>query len=151
MAPVEATNAAETAAGDAVAITAVNGMLLAGGQGPGSIADITVRKLRTLQGTMKPSEISSLESYPGTDNTVAAPPHSDSIRVEFAPLDGQARVAGAPAARAAGTFDTGITPGQWVQLIARWARSSTRRLAVDPRRRRSPIARARLLDRLCSR
>ena len=117
-----ATNAAETAAGDAVAITAINGMLLAGGSDPtrpGSITDITVRKLLTLQGTMKPSEIVSAASYPGTDNTVAAPPHSDSIRVEFAPLDGQARVAGALAARAAGTFNSGITPGQWVQLIAR--------------------------------
>ncbi len=65
VAPVEATNAAETAAGDAVAITAINGMLLAGGQGPGSIADITVRKLLTLQGTMKPSEISSLDELSG--------------------------------------------------------------------------------------
>jgi hypothetical protein len=122
VAAAEATNAAETAAGDAVAITAINGMLLAGGSDParpGSITDITVRKLLTLQGTMKPSEIVSAASYPGTDNTVAAPPHSDSIRVEFAPLEGQARVAGALAARAAGTFNSGITPGQWVQLIAR--------------------------------
>jgi len=119
VAPVEATNAAETAAGDAVAITAINGIAIAGGQGPGSITDITVRKLLTLQGTMKPSEIVSMASYPGTDNTVAAPSHSDSIRVEFAPLDGQARVAGAPAARAAGTLNLGITSGQWVQLIAR--------------------------------
>jgi Transglycosylase SLT domain len=122
VAAAEATNAAETAAGDAVAITAINGMLLAGGSDPtrpGSIADITVRKLLTLQGTMKPSEIVSLASYPGTDNTVSAPSHSDSIRVEFAPLDGRARVAGALAARAAGTFSSPITPGQWVQLIAR--------------------------------
>jgi hypothetical protein len=122
VAAADATNASETAAGDAVAITGINGISIAGGSDPtrlGSIADITVRKLLTLQGTMKPSEIVSPASYPGADNTVAAPSHSDSIRVEFAPLDGQARVAGALAARAAGTFNSGITPGQWVQLIAR--------------------------------
>ena len=46
-------------------ITAVNGIPIAGHQGPGSIADITIRKLLTLQGTMRPSEIVSLTSYPG--------------------------------------------------------------------------------------
>jgi hypothetical protein len=81
VAAADAANGAETPAGDAVAITAVNGIPLVGGQGSGSIADITVRKLLSLQGTMKPSEIVSAASYPGTDNTVAAPPHSDSIRV----------------------------------------------------------------------
>ncbi len=85
-----ATNAAETSAGDAVEIMAVNGIAIAGGQGPGSITDITIRKLLTLQGTMKPSEIVSLMSYPGTDNTVAAPGHGDGIHVEFAPLTGGA-------------------------------------------------------------
>ena len=35
VAPADAANAAETAAGDAVAITAVNGIAIAGGQGPG--------------------------------------------------------------------------------------------------------------------
>ena len=132
VAAADATNAAETAAGDAVAITAINGMLLAGHQGLGSITDITVRKLLTLQGTMKPSEIVSLTSYPGTDNTVAAPSHSDSIRVEFEPLDGQAHVAGALAARAAGTFSSSITPGQWVQLIARLGEIPDPKVASGP-------------------
>ena len=119
VAPAAATNAAETAAGDAVAITAINGILLVGGSDPtrpGSIADITVRKLLTLQGTMKPSEIVSPTSYPGTDNTVAAPGHGEDIRVEFTPLQG-GRVTGE--ARSASAFGAAITPGQWVQLIAR--------------------------------
>jgi len=120
VAAADATNAAETAAGDAVAITAINGMLLAGGSDPtrpGSIAGITVRKLLTLQGTMKPSEIVSPTSYPGTDNTVAAPGHGEDIRVEFTPLQGTGRVTGE--ARSASAFGAAITPGQWVQLIAR--------------------------------
>jgi hypothetical protein len=117
VAAVAAANAAETSAGDTIAITAINGIQLAGGQGPGSIAEIAVRKLLTLQGTMKPSEIVSLRSYPGTDNTVAAPGQGDDIRVEFAPLQGQ-RLGGARA-RSAGALGSTITPQQWVQLIAR--------------------------------
>jgi hypothetical protein len=129
VAPADATNAAETAAGDAVAITAINGMLLAGGQGPGSIADITVRKLLTLQGTMKPSEIVSAASYPGTDNTVAAPGGSEDIRVEFAPLQG-GRVSSE--ARSASAFGAAITPGQWVQLIARLGEIPDPKVASGP-------------------
>jgi len=117
VAPAHATNGAETSTGDAVDITAVNGILLAGHQGPGSIADIAVRKLLTLQGTMKPSQISSLMSYPGTDNTLAEPAHGDSIRVAFAPLQSAGRTVSS--AHAADAFSSAITPGQWVQLIAR--------------------------------
>jgi len=117
LAPADATNAAESSAGDTVEITAVNGIPIAGGQGPGSIADTTIHKLLLLQGTMKPSEIVSLTSYPGAENTVAAPGQGKAIRVEFAPLQGQSRLRGR--ARAAGAFSSGITPGQWVQLIAR--------------------------------
>jgi Transglycosylase SLT domain len=112
-----AANAAETSAGDAVEIVAVNGIAIAGGQGSGSIADITIRKLLTLQGTMKPRQIISLMSYPGTDNTLAAPGHGEGIHIEFAPLSGGARTAGE--ARSASAFSAAITPGQWIQLIAR--------------------------------
>jgi murein DD-endopeptidase MepM/ murein hydrolase activator NlpD len=112
-----AANAAETSAGDAVEIVAVNGIAIAGHQGPGSIADITIRKLLTLQGTMKPRQIISLMSYPGTDNTLAVPGHGEGIHVEFAPLSGAAPTAGE--ARSASAFSAAITPGQWIQLIAR--------------------------------
>jgi hypothetical protein len=117
VAPADAANAAETAAGDTVAITDINGIPIAGHQGPGSIAEIAIHKLSMLQGTIKPSEISSLESYPDIANTVAAPNQGNAIRVEFAPLQGGAAAAGR--ARAAGAFDSGLAPSQWVQLIAR--------------------------------
>jgi hypothetical protein len=119
VAAAAAANAAETSAGDTIAITAINGVQLAGGSDPtrrGSIAEIAIRKLLSLQGTMKPSEIVSQKSYPGTDNTVAAPGKGDDIRVEFAPLQGQL---GGVRARSAGALGSAITPGQWVQLIAR--------------------------------
>jgi Transglycosylase SLT domain len=130
LAPADATNAAETSAGDAVAITAVNGIPIAGGQGPGSIADTTIHKLLMLQGTMRPSEIVSLTSYPGAANTVAAPGQGKDIRIEFAPLQGQSRLGGR--ARTAGAFSSGITPGQWVQLIARLGEIPDPKVASGP-------------------
>ena len=64
-APALSGNAPATAAGEEADITAVNGIPIAGHQGPGSIADITVRKLLTLQGAFRPWRIISLMSYPG--------------------------------------------------------------------------------------
>jgi hypothetical protein len=120
VAPATAANAAETSAGDAIQIAAVNGVAIADGSDPthlGSIAEIVIHKLSNLQGTMRPSEIVSLTSVPGVANTVAAPGQRNSIRVEFAPLQGEARAIGR--AQAAGAFSSGIRPGQWIQLIAR--------------------------------
>ena len=51
--------------GDAVDIAMVNGIPIVGHQGPGSITDITMRRLLTLQGTMQPNQIISLMTYPG--------------------------------------------------------------------------------------
>ena len=87
---------------------------------------------------MKPSQIVSLTSYPGAANTVAAPGHSDSIRVEFAPLEVGPR-GRRLAARAAGAFSSAITPGQWIQLIARLGEIPDPKVGSGPRRRRSPI------------
>jgi Transglycosylase SLT domain len=120
VAAASAANAAETSAGDTIAITAVNGTAIADGSDPthpSSIAEITIRKLLTLEGTMKPSRIVSLTSYPGAANTFAAPGQDSSIRVEFAPLLGEAQSANE--ARSARAFSSAITPGQWIQLIAR--------------------------------
>jgi murein DD-endopeptidase MepM/ murein hydrolase activator NlpD len=120
VAPTDARNGAETSAGDAVDITAINGILLADGSDPtrpGSIADITVRKLLTLQGTMRPSQIVSQMNYPGAPNTLALPGHEKSIHVAFAPLQGAGRTASD--AHAADALSSAITPGQWIQLIAR--------------------------------
>jgi hypothetical protein len=120
VAPADAKNAAETSAGDAVDITAINGISIAGGSDParpGSIADITVRKLLTLQGTMRPSQIVSQMSYPGAPNTLALPGHEKSIHVAFAPLQSAGRTASD--AHAADALSSAITPGQWIQLIAR--------------------------------
>ena len=118
-----AANAAESTAGDTVEITAVNGMAIATHQGRGSIAEATIRKLLGLQGTMKPSQIAGPVSYPGAPSTLAARRRGDSIHVAFAPLGLESRPPGGGSnprkARSAGIFSAAITPGQWVQLIAR--------------------------------
>jgi hypothetical protein len=106
-------NVSEHSTGDAVDIAAVNGIPIEGHQGAGSITDTTIRKLLTLQGTMKPHQIISLMSYPGAENTLALPDHYNHIHVGFRPLyAGGASIAGA-------FSSTSITPDQWIKLISR--------------------------------
>jgi transglycosylase-like protein with SLT domain len=103
-------NVSEHSSGDAVDISEVNGIPILGHQGPGSIADTTIRKLLTLQGSMKPHQIISLMSYPGTDNTLAKADHYNHIHVGFRPF---------AVASLASSMTSSITPGQWIKLIAR--------------------------------
>jgi soluble lytic murein transglycosylase-like protein len=103
-------NVSEHSTGDAVDISQVNGIPIVGHQGPGSIADTTIRKLLTLQGSMKPHQIISLMSYPGTDNTLAKADHYNHIHVGFRPF---------AQASLASSLTSSITPGQWIKLIAR--------------------------------
>jgi hypothetical protein len=93
-------------------ISAVNGITIAGHQGPGSIADTTVRKLLTLQGSLKPHEIISQIRYPGTDNTLASVRHTDRVQVAFQPLY-------AVSSHLHGAFSAAVSPTEWIQLIAR--------------------------------
>ncbi|HTB70986.1 MAG TPA: lytic murein transglycosylase [Solirubrobacteraceae bacterium] len=105
-------NISEHSSGDAVDISEVNGIPIAGHQGPGSITDTTIRKLLTLQGAMKPHQIISLMSYPGMDNTIAKADHYNHIHVGFRPAD-------ATSASVAGSLSSSITPSEWIKLIAR--------------------------------
>jgi soluble lytic murein transglycosylase-like protein len=94
----------------ALEITAVNGIPIAGHQGAGSIADLTVRKLLMLEGASRPKRIVSLLSYPGAPGALANPSARGEIRVAFSPL-GQAH--------GAGVVSTALTPTEWIKLIAR--------------------------------
>jgi hypothetical protein len=103
-------NVSEHSSGDAVDISEINGIPILGHQGSGSVADTTIRKLLTLQGSMKPHQIISLMSYPGTDNTLAKADHYNHIHVGFRPF---------AVASLASSLTSSITPGQWIKLIAR--------------------------------
>ncbi len=81
-------NVSHHSSGNAVDIAKVNGIPILGHQGRGSITDMAVRRLLTLQGTMKPAQVISLMEYEGVDNTFAMGDHADHIHVGFQPLWG---------------------------------------------------------------
>jgi hypothetical protein len=108
-------NVSEHSSGSAVDIAAINGIPILGHQGPGSITDVTIRRLLTLQGTMKPHQIISLMTFEGADNTLALPDHADHIHVGFHPLFGAN-------ARLGAQLDAILKPGQWAKLMDRLGR-----------------------------
>ncbi|HEX5926473.1 MAG TPA: lytic murein transglycosylase, partial [Baekduia sp.] len=61
-------NVSEHSSGNAVDIAAINGIPILGHQGKGSITDLTIQRLLTLQGAMRPHQIISLMTYEGADN-----------------------------------------------------------------------------------
>jgi murein DD-endopeptidase MepM/ murein hydrolase activator NlpD len=104
-------NVSEHSTGTAMDIAAINGITITPAtQGEGSITDITVRRLLTLQGTMKPHQIITLMQYPGTDNTLALADHDDHIHVGFRP-GVEASAAGRP------RLQTLMKPSQWTRLV----------------------------------
>ena len=105
-------NVSHHSSGNAVDVAAINGVPVIGHQGAGSVTDQAVRRLLTLQGTMKPAQIISLMRYPGTDNTYAMGDHDDHIHVGFRPAGGSSSALGKQ-------FDAILKPGQWTDLVAR--------------------------------
>ncbi|TML92450.1 MAG: hypothetical protein E6G10_29515, partial [Actinobacteria bacterium] len=122
-------NVSEHSTGDAVDIAKIDGIPILGHQGPGSITDITVRRLLTLQGVMKPHQIITLMAYPGADNTLALPDHNDHIHVGFRPLTGTG----------AEKFDSVLKPGQWDRLIERLATLENPSVSLQPSRYALPV------------
>jgi hypothetical protein len=106
-------NVSEHSSGNAVDIAAVNGITITPAtQGKGSITDLTIQRLLTLQGTMKPHQIISLMTFEGADNTFAMGDHSDHIHVGYTPVYG----ANSKAARRVAAV---LKPDQWIKLIDR--------------------------------
>ncbi len=110
-----AANAPASASAVSVDISAINGVPVAGHQGPGSIADTTVRKLLMLQGLARPKRIVSLMSYPGAAAAHTSPNARDAIQVAFAALG----TGGAGGARVAAQSASGLTPSEWIELLDR--------------------------------
>jgi hypothetical protein len=111
-------------AGGTLDITAINGIPIAGHQGPGTIADTTIRALLTLHRQWLPSRIYSLMEYPHAPSTLAHAADWNRIRVAFGPVTAGAKM-GAKAARrppsplaAAGGS---LSRAQWDRLISRIA------------------------------
>jgi hypothetical protein len=106
-------NVSEHSTGTAVDIGAVNGIVInPSTQGKGSITDLTIQRLLTLQGTMKPHQIISLMTFAGTDNTFAMGDHDDHIHVGYRPQYGENTEAARRVAEV-------LKPDQWIKLIDR--------------------------------
>jgi hypothetical protein len=130
-------NVSEHSSGNAVDIAAINGIPILGHQGEGSIADITIRRLLTLQGTIKPHQIISLMTYKDTDNTLALPDHADHIHVGFHPQY-------QPGTPEASQLDAVLKPTQWIKLINRIGDIANPRVSLQPSKYaiRVPVQRA---------
>jgi hypothetical protein len=105
-------NVSEHSTGSAVDVAAVNGIPIVGHQGKGSITDLTIQRLLTLQGTMKPHQIISLMTFQGADNTFAMGDHYDHIHIGFRPVYGTNTDAAKQVAAV-------LKPDQWIKLIDR--------------------------------
>jgi hypothetical protein len=105
-------NVSEHSTGTAVDIAAINGVPISPAtQGKGSIAELTIQRLLTLQGAMKPHQIISLMKFDGADNTLAMSDHDDHIHVGWRPeySDGGAVT----------RLEAVVKPHQWSRLVAR--------------------------------
>ncbi|MGH2840369.1 MAG: lytic murein transglycosylase [Solirubrobacteraceae bacterium] len=118
-------NVSAHSSGNAVDIAKINGIPIMGNQGPGSITDIAVRRLLTLQGTMRPAQIITLMKYEGTDNTLAMGDHADHIHVGFRPnFD--------PSTKAGRMAEAVLKPSQWIKLIDRLGDIANPTVRVKP-------------------
>ncbi|MCW3004357.1 MAG: peptidoglycan DD-metalloendopeptidase family protein [Conexibacter sp.] len=120
-------NVSEHSTGSAVDIAAINGIPMLGHQGDGSITDMTIRRLLTLQGTMKPHQIISLMTFDGADNTLALPDHADHIHVGFRPLYGTDSKLGRQ-------LNSALKPKQWIKLINRLGEIDNPKVLTSPSR-----------------
>src|SRR4051794_13593053 len=105
-------NVSEHTTGTAVDVAAINGTPILGNQGKGSITELTIQRLLTLQGTMKPHQIISLMTFQGADNTLALADHNDHIHIGFRPLFGTN-------AKTSKQVQAVLKPNQWLKLIDR--------------------------------
>jgi hypothetical protein len=115
------------ATGSSVDISHINGLPILGHQGRGSIADLTIRRLLTLQGATRPDQIISLTSYKGQANTLALPDHANRIQVTYMALTGRNDGLAAQVASI-------LQPKQWIKLINRIGQISEPTVPIAPSR-----------------
>jgi len=103
--------AVSASAGDALDISKIDGIPVVGPAGEASVATLALRKLAALQGVMKPLQIASAIHLLGAPHTSILPAYAGVIHISFAPS--QSAQAHAAAA------DPGLTPAEWLKLVAR--------------------------------
>jgi hypothetical protein len=118
-------NVSEHTTGTAVDIAAINGIPILGNQGKGSITEMVIQRLLTLQGTMKPHQIISLMTFPGADNTLSLPDHADHIHIGFHPQYGDNT-------KLSKQLNAVLKPTQWARLIERLGKIDNPKVSVEP-------------------
>ncbi|MBV9817542.1 MAG: lytic murein transglycosylase [Solirubrobacterales bacterium] len=98
--------------GLSVDISKLNGVPVAGHQTSGSVTDLAIRRLLTLQGAMRPDEIISDIAYRGQANTLALPDHRNRVQILFTPDYGTN-------AKVSEQVKSILAPGEWAKLIDR--------------------------------
>jgi murein DD-endopeptidase MepM/ murein hydrolase activator NlpD len=118
-------NVSEHTAGTALDIAAVNGIPILGNQGKGSITELVIERLLTLQGTMKPHQIISLMDFPAADNTLVLADHDDHIHVGFTPQYGTN-------SKLSKQLSAVLKPSQWSRLIERLGKIENPTVRIAP-------------------
>jgi murein DD-endopeptidase MepM/ murein hydrolase activator NlpD len=118
-------NISQHSSGNAVDIAKINGIPIVGHQGKGSITELTVQRLLTLQGTMKPDQIITLMTFDGADNTLAMADHYDHIHIGWKPLYGTN-------SKAAKQVNAVLKPKQWIKLIDRLETIDNPEVSLQP-------------------
>ena len=118
-------NVSHHSSGNAVDIAKLNGIPVLGNQGPGSITELAVQRLLTLQGLMKPDQIITLMKFDGTDNTYAMGDHHDHIHIGWRPLYGTN-------SKAAKQVNTILKPDQWIKLVDRLKEIDNPTVRLEP-------------------
>ncbi len=125
-------------------LTSVNGIPISGHQGEGTITDITIRTLLTIERRFAPRRIVSLMTYPNAPTTAAKSDHGEYIEIELAPRTAfgasgfAARaatahpVAAAQSSSARTGISTGLSAAQWRRLITRVAGLPQPRVSRTP-------------------
>jgi hypothetical protein len=111
--------------GSSMDISKINNIPIMGHQGPGSITDITIRRLLTLQGAFKPTEIVSMMSFKGQSNTISLPDHKNRIQVAFTPMFGSNKALSTQVSQI-------LKPQQWIQLIQRLGQIPEPTVPINP-------------------
>jgi hypothetical protein len=118
-------NVSHHSSGNAVDIAKINGIPVIGHQGEGSITELAVQRLLTLQGLMKPDQIITLMKFDGTDNTFAMSDHDDHIHVGWRPLYGTN-------SKAAKQVNAILKPKQWIKLVDRLKEIDNPAVRLEP-------------------
>ncbi|HEY4830048.1 MAG TPA: lytic murein transglycosylase [Solirubrobacteraceae bacterium] len=113
------------ASGASVDFSAINGIPIAGHTGAGSITDVTVRRLLTLQGAMQPNQIVSTMSYKNQPIAVKLASHANRIQVSYTPFYGENQKLSAEVSNM-------LQPNQWTQLINHLSQISEPLVPIAP-------------------